>query len=165
MIAAGGSGIVKGYGASRRRSLRGLDERDREIRNLTYGRFVELGRAPAAAELDLRPAELAASWRRLHDQHALVLDEAGGLRMAAPFSAVPTAYRVEADNRSWFANCAWDAFGVCAALGSDGRVSSTCPDCGQAIQIDVRAGRPEPDDALVHLLVPAARWWDDIVFT
>jgi hypothetical protein len=165
MIAAAGSGIVKGHGASRRRSLRGLDERDREIRNLTYRRFVELGRTPTAPELDIPPAELAASWRRLHEQHALVLDEAGELRMAAPFSAVPTPYRVEAAGRSWFANCAWDAFGVCAALDSDGHVSATCLDCGQAIEIDVRDGRPEPDDALVHLLVPAARWWDDIVFT
>ena len=85
--------------------------------------------------------------------------------MANPFSAVPTAYRVAADGRWWYANCAWDAFGVCAALGVDGHVSSSCPDCGEPIEIDVRDHQPVPDEHLVHLLVPAARWWDDIVFT
>jgi len=139
------------------------------VRNRTYALFVELGRAPRAYEVApgvaLSAALVAESWRRLHEQHALVLDGAGEIRMSAPFSAVPTPYRVRAAGRSWFANCAWDAFGVCAALGSDGHVASVCPDCGEAVEIDVRDGRPEPDDAVVHLLVPAARWWDDIVFT
>ena len=27
------------------------------------------------------------------------------------------------------------------------------------------AGRPEPDDLVAHFLLPAERWWDDIVFT
>jgi hypothetical protein len=146
-----------------------MDERDRELRNLTYRRFVELGRAPRLAELaaeaGIEPDELAASWRRLYHEHALVLDPTGEIRMAAPFSAVPTPHRVRAAGRSWFANCAWDAFGVCVALGSDGEISSVCPDCGEPIEIAFRGGRAEPDEHVVHLLVPAARWWHDIVFT
>ena len=144
-------------------------ERDRELRNLTYRRFVELGRAPRlaelAGELAIEADDLAASWRRLHDEHALVLDPDGEIRMAAPFSAMPTPHRVRAAGRSWFANCAWDAFGVCVALGSDGAVSSACPDCGEPIEIAFREGRADPDEHVVHLLVPAARWWDDIAFT
>ena len=38
--------------------------------------------------------------------------------MANPFSAVPTAYRVPPDGRWWYANCAWDAFGILSALRS-----------------------------------------------
>ena len=144
-------------------------ERDRELRNLTYRRFVELGRAPRlaelAGELAIEADDLAASWRRLHDEHALVLDPDGEIRMAAPFSAVLTPYGVRAAGRSWFANCAWDAFGVCAALGTDGEISSACPDCGEPIEIAFREGRADPDEHVVHLLVPAARWWDDIAFT
>jgi hypothetical protein len=139
------------------------------VRNRTYALFVELGRAPRAHEVApavaLSAPRVAASWRRLHDEHALVLGGSDEIRMAAPFSAVPTPHRVRAAGRSWFANCAWDAFGVCAALGSDGEISSVCPDCGEAIEVSVRSGRPDPDEHLVHLLVPAARWWDDIVFT
>ena len=41
---------------------------------------------------------------------------------------------------------------------------TTCPDCGEPIEVDVLASGPEPDD-LFHCLVPAERWWDDIVFT
>jgi hypothetical protein len=105
-------------------------------------------------------------WKRLHEQHALVLNEAGDeIRMANPFSAVPTAYRVHADGRWWYANCAWDAFGVCAALHTDGRIETACPDCGEALEIDVRGQRADDESLLFHCLVPAARWWDDIVFT
>jgi hypothetical protein len=106
-----------------------------------------------------------AAWRRLHDAHALVLDPGGGLRMANPFSAVPTPFRVEAAGRSWYANCAWDAFGICAALHADGRIETSCRDCGDPITVLVRDQRPDDESLVWHCLVPAARWWDDIVFT
>lgn len=146
-----------------------MEDRDLEVRNATYELFVELGRAPAPDELaervGLSTAEVVASWRRLEDAHALVLDDTGAIRMANPFSAVATPYRVQTDGRSWYGNCAWDAFGICAALHADGRVETTCPDCGDAIVVDVRDGRPDDDSLFFHCLVPAARWWDDIVFT
>jgi hypothetical protein len=145
-----------------------MDEHDLEIRNHVYRRFVELGRAPTVAELEreLDGGDVAAALRRLHVEHALVLDaETGELRMANPFSAVPTPHQVEAGGRSWYANCAWDAFGIPAALHMDGHVSSSCPDCGEAIDIDIRDARPLPADDIFHVLVPAEHWWDDIVFT
>jgi len=147
-----------------------VDERDLELRNLTYGRFVELGRAPTADEVaeraDATRADVEAAWRRLHDAHALVLNPATTeLRMVNPFSAVPSAYRVEASGRWWYANCAWDAFGVCAALHVDGRIETSCADCGEPIAVEVRDERPDDDSLLYHCLVPASRWWDDIVFT
>ena len=109
---------------------------------------------------------MLAAWRRLHDAHALVLETATHeLRMANPFSAVPTAYRVRAAGRWWFANCAWDAFGICAALHTDGRIETTCPDCGEPIAVDVRDGRSGDESLLFHCLVPARDWWADIVFT
>jgi hypothetical protein len=142
-----------------------VDDRDRELRNLTYQLFVTLGRAPSAEEVG-DADEIRAGWRRLHEQHALVLNPATDeIRMANPFSAVPTAYRVEAGGRSWYANCAWDAFGICAALAADGRIETSCPDCGEPIAVEVRAGRPDDESLLFHCLVPARRWWDDIVFT
>lgn len=131
---------------------------------MTYRRFVELGRAPTPDEVG-DPDEVRDAWRRLHDAHALVLDGDGAIRMANPFSAVPTPYRVEAAARSWYANCAWDAFGICAALHVDGRIDATCPDCGEPIAVEVRDERPDDESLVFHCLVPAAQWWDDIVFT
>jgi Alkylmercury lyase len=143
---------------------------DLELRNLTYRLFVELGRAPSAGEVataaGLPRAEIEEGWRRLHDEHALVLGPEGAqIRMAAPFSAVPTPHRVKVAGRSWYANCAWDAFGICAALHADGRIESSCPDCGEPIAVEVRDKRPDDTSVLFHCLVPAERWWDDIVFT
>ena len=140
---------------------------DLELRNLTYRLFVELGRAPAAGELAGRAgttrADIVEGWRRLHDAHAVVLAPHGDeLLMAAPFSAVPTAYRVEAAGRWWYANCAWDACGVCAALDADGRVETSCPDCGEPLAFELRDGRPDDESLVFHCLVPAASWWDDV---
>jgi len=147
-----------------------MDERDLRLRALTYGLFVELGRAPTADEVaesgGVARDDVVDGWLRLHEQHALVLNPATAeIRMANPFSAVPTAYRVLAQGRWWYANCAWDAFGICAALHADGRVDASCPDCGEPLGVELRARRPDDESLLFHCLVPAARWWDDIVFT
>lgn len=146
-----------------------MDDVDLALRNATYRSVVDLGRAPTAEEVGEAAGATAddvrASWRRLHEEHALVLDDGGSIRMAHPFSAVPTAFRVEADRRSWHANCAWDAIGICAALGCDGDITTTCADCASPIDLTVHATRPSDPNLLFHSLVPAARWWDDIVFT
>jgi hypothetical protein len=147
-----------------------VDEPDLRLRALTYSLFVELGRAPAASEVaeiaELPRADVLEGWQRLHEQHAIVLNPGTvEIRMANPFSAVPTAHRVRAGGRWWYANCAWDAFGVLAALHADGRIETSCPDCGEALDIEVRGQRPDDASLLFHCLVPAARWWDDIVFT
>jgi hypothetical protein len=139
-----------------------MDDHDLELRNRIYGWFVEQGRAPSAEEAGADEAAL----RRLHDTHALVLEaDRPEIRMLNPFSAVPTAYRVEAGGRSWYGNCVWDAFGIPAALQVDGHVSTTCADCGEALEVDVVERRPRPSDLVAHILLPARRWWDDIVFT
>ena len=147
-----------------------MDQTDIDLRNITYRTFVDLGRGPSAADV-ARAARLSvddvrAGWRRLHDAHALVLNPATvEIRMANPFSAVPTAYRVHAGSRWWYANCAWDAVGILAALRVGGTIECSCPDCGAPLSFAVRDERPERTDLLFHCLVPASRWWDDIVFT
>lgn len=147
-----------------------MDEGDLRVRNSTYALFVELGRAPlpgeVAAACRLSEPETLASWRRLHDQHALVLEPNGAaIRMANPFSGVPTPYRVHAAGRWWFANCGWDSFGICAVLGVDGEIETTCPDCGEPLLTGVHDRRPTNPDLLFHCLVPAVAWWDDVTFT
>jgi alkylmercury lyase-like protein len=146
-----------------------MDAAELELRNVTYRLFVELGRAPGAdavgSALDLDVESVRLGWQRLHEQHAIVLDGDGEIRMANPFSAVSTPHRVVAAGRSWYANCAWDAFGILAALGVDGRIETTCPDCEAPLVVEVRDGRPDDGTLVFHSLVDAAHWWDDIVFT
>jgi hypothetical protein len=146
-----------------------MNDADIELRNATYRRFVELGRAPSAAEVGaiqgVPAGEVQAGWRRLHDAHALVLDGTGAIRMVNPFAAQPTPFRVEAAGRSWYANCAWDAFGIGAALHVDSVINAECADCHEPLRIEVRDGRPDRTDLVFHVLVPAVSWWQDIGFT
>lgn len=147
-----------------------MDAHDIAVRNLTYRLFVDNGAAPSVVEVaaaaGVTVADATASWQRLHDAHAIVLQsDAVELRMANPFSAIATPYQVHASGRSWYANCAWDAFGICAALHTDGHVETNCPECGETIVCDVRDQQPVDKSLLFHCLVPAAQWWDDIVFT
>jgi hypothetical protein len=145
-------------------------EDDLLVRNFLYRRFVETGRSPRVddigREFDLTHEAAGATLRRLHDAHALVLErDALEIRMLNPFSCVPSAWRVEAGGRWWYSNCAWDSFAICAALHRDGRIESSCPDCGEPLAVDVRDRKAVQRDHLFHVLVPARHWWDDIVFT
>jgi hypothetical protein len=146
-----------------------VEPADIDLRNATYRCFAELGRAPTPADVaatsGVAEEDVRSGWRRLHDGHALVLDDAGEIRMANPFAAQPTDFKVEAAGRSWFANCAWDAFGIGAALHVDSRFETHCPDCGERIPIRIHEGRPDDQTPIFHVLVPAARWWTDIGFT
>ena len=148
-----------------------MDELDLRIRNHVYATFVAEGSAQTTAEtaaaLGLAEDEVAAAYRRLHDAHALVLEPGTTkIRMLNPFSAVETPHRVEAGGRSWFANCAWDALGIPAALHTDGVVDSECPDCGERLELEVHGGElVRGSELLVHFVVPARHWWDDIAFT
>ena len=118
------------------------------------------GRAPGATISVVALSELAHAWwgDRLDPATAAI-------RMANPFSAVPTPYRVLTADRWWYANCAWDAFGICAALHVDGLIETSCPDCGDELRVRVANQLPDDESLLFHCLVPAANWWDDIVFT
>jgi hypothetical protein len=146
-----------------------IDAADIELRNATYRRFVELGRAPSPAEMvdvtSRSEAQVREGWQRLHDAHALVLDGAGEILMANPFAARPTPFRVEAAGRSWYANCGWDAFGIGAAMHTDSIVQAECADCHEPIAIEVRDGQPHDRQLWFHVLVPAASWWNEIGFT
>ena len=148
-----------------------MDEHDLRIRTHLYSSFVEDGRARSpsevAAALGVAADEVADAYRRLHDEHALVLQPGTTeIRMLNPFSTVETPHRVDARGRSWFANCAWDALGIPAALHVDGVVHSRCPDCGEPLELGVRHGElVQGAELLVHVLVPARHWWDDIGFT
>ena len=144
---------------------------DRDVRLFIYRDFIARGAPPSVADtaraLRISAAEVAASYDRLAAGHVIVLRQ--GTReilMAAPLSAVQTRFRVAlADGRSRWANCVWDALGVAAMLHQDATVHASCGDCDEALTLTVQRGKLERADGVVHFAVPAARWWDDIVFT
>jgi len=123
--------------------------------------------AKVATALGATVEEVEAAFQRLYQKRLLVLEPGlpSEIRMAPPFSGIETPHLVKAGGKAYYANCAWDAFGVAAALHQDADVESSCPDCGEPLSFQVRNGRPAPQDCAVHFAVPAALWWRDIVYT
>jgi len=148
-----------------------MDAFDLDVRRHVYFSVVANGRPPTTAEvaaafaIDEGVAE--STYRRLHDAHALVLfPGTTDVWMANPFCFAPTVHRVIAGGRTWTGTCAWDALGIPAALGCDGRIESACACCGEPVALEVRAGElTQGADLLAHILVPARDWWADIGFT
>ena len=119
-----------------------------------------------AARVGSEPNKVIDAFQRLRAQRVLVLEDDGStIRMAPPFSGVPTQHIVESASVRYYANCAWDALGVPAALHQEAIIHSRCEGSGEPLQLDVGLQGPEASDWLFHSLVPAAKWWDDIVFT
>jgi hypothetical protein len=145
-----------------------LEAQDRAVRIALYEHAVERSVPPRVAALADRcglPVErVRESLERLAAARAVVLQpESREILMAAPFSAVPTAFAVRAAGRTYHANCIWDALGIPAMLAVDALVETACACCGEAMAARVEAGRLAPLEGVVHFAVPAHRWWQDIV--
>ncbi|HJT45678.1 MAG TPA: organomercurial lyase [Chthoniobacterales bacterium] len=123
--------------------------------------------AAIAQKLALDESEVLGAFARLHAKRVL-LPEPGDparIRMAPPFSGIPTKFPVEANGKRYYANCVWDAYGIAAALNSDA-ISRACDGhSGEPLTLEVRNGAPVLKPYVAHFAVPAAHWWDDLVFT
>jgi hypothetical protein len=143
---------------------------DTQAKLAIYHHIAATGFAPSPAEVAARIDSdldgVLESYKRLRAQRLLVLEADGSsIRMAPPFSGVPTRHIVEAEGIRYYANCAWDALGIPAALQKPATVHSSCAQSDEPLHLNLRIEGPEPSDWLFHCLVPAARWWDNIVFT
>jgi hypothetical protein len=72
---------------------------------------------------------------------------------------------VKARGKTYFANCAWDALGVPAALHADAVIDASDAHTGEPMRLVVRSGKVVFEPCVAHFAVPAARWWDDIIYT
>ena len=146
------------------------EETDLQVRAAVYDSVMSRSRPFTAAELsqglDLPLGEAKASLERLAAGRVLVLQpESREVLMAPPFSAVPTPFTVVAAERTYFANCIWDALGIPAMLACDARVETSCGCCGEGMSLTVKSQSLQDSAGLVHFAIPARRWWEDIVFS
>lgn len=136
-----------------------------------YKTLIANGAAPSvdtiAERFALTPLDARRALQRLHNAHALVLEENGGeVLMANPLSAVPTDYRVTVDDVAYYANCAWDSLGIPAMLESDARIEARHPLTGEIIRCAVTGGAlHNGGGGLVHFAHPFREWYDNIVDT
>jgi hypothetical protein len=143
---------------------------DTTVKVAVYRATAESGRPPlleaVAEKIGTTSAAIKQAYGRLRANRLLLLESDGvTIRMAPPFSGVPTQHRVTVDGIEYYANCAWDALGIPAALRRPGMVRSRCEQSLAPLDLPVGLNGPEPSPWLFHCLVPAAKWWDDLVFT
>jgi hypothetical protein len=143
---------------------------DVRVKLAIYQHFATTGERPSpekiASQVGAEIDQVLESYNHLRAQRVLVLEEDGmSICMAPPFSGVPTQHIVECDGVHYHANCAWDALGVAAALGKPATIHSRCEGSREPLRLKIGLDGPEPSDWIFHSLVPAAQWWDDIVFT
>jgi hypothetical protein len=85
--------------------------------------------------------------------------------MAPPFSGVETLFHVHVQDNIYSANCVWDALGIAAALHTDATIEASDGQSGEPMMLKVRNGQPVAEECIIHFAVPAAQWWDDIIYT
>jgi hypothetical protein len=143
---------------------------DKVVRFHVYDYVMREGLPPTIAETSFalsKPLnQVRDSLQRLADEHILVLQkQSGEILMANPFSSVPTAFLVKVENRSYYGNCIWDAMGIPAMLKQNATVEASCGCCSTAMNLKITNGLLEETRGIAHFALPAAHWWNDIVFT
>jgi hypothetical protein len=141
-----------------------------QLRLTVYQTFAERGRPPTVGELAERftvsPDDVRAGLDQLAAARHMALDADGAVTMAHPFSAVPLGFSVMGADTLWWGGCAWDSFALPSLLQLDDvLVATRCPACERPHAWNVGRGGPPPGNQVAHFLVPAARMWDDVVFT
>lgn len=144
---------------------------DTTVKLHIYETIARTTRPPTSREagqaLGAPAAEVEAAFERLHQKRLLVPEpgDPGRIRMAPPFSGVPTPFVVKANGMAYYANCAWDSLGIPAALHTDAEVEAADGYSGEPIMLEVKDGEPVPQECAIHFAVPAAHWWRDIIYT
>ena len=148
-----------------------ISDIETRIRVFIYTCIAEFGAPPTAeriaAEMSMTADDARASLEALAVNRQVILHPTTReIWMAGPFSAVPTRFRVHGAKASYWANCAWDMLGIPASLGQSARIDATCADCDAPTRLEVgRDTGPITGEGLVHILLPANRWYADIGFT
>ena len=141
-----------------------------QIRHFVYTHFADTTHPPSvddtAARFNISTEEAGEYYRELNNRHAFFLEpNTLSICMAWPFSAVPTDFKVHADGKTYYANCAWDMLGIPITLHADAVLEAVCTESNESVQLEVKDGQITHNDLLIHFPIPFARWYDDLVFT
>ncbi len=145
-------------------------ELDRTLRIAVIRHLVETGRAPEPRELAGAYActdeQVEASLHRLHEHHGLVLHpHSRRIWIAHPFSTAPTPFFVRSARGGWWANCAKCAMGVAAILDENATIHARLGAEDEPLALKIVDGRPAQRDLVMHVALPVAHWWDNVIHT
>ena len=134
-----------------------------DLRLKIYRAFASTGRPPVLEDSN----EIREGLAELARQRHLAVSAGGEILMAHPFSSVPLGFAVMGRSTLWWGGCAWDSFALPHLIPNEPEVlvSTTCPNCHQALAWNVNNQEPPAGKEVAHFLVPAAKMWDDVVHT
>jgi len=168
-----------------------------QIRYFVYNHFADTTLPPSVEEtarhFNISTEEAGNYYKELHNRHAVFLEpETLTVRMANPFSGIPTDFKVHANGKAYYANCAWDMLGIPAALHTDAVIQAVCTESNETVRLEIRNGQinsgqndyvtlgdsegslpptsetlrsAQSDMLFVHFPLPFSRWYDDLTFT
>ncbi len=146
-----------------------------QVRHFVYAHFADTTRPPSVDEsaqhFNISTEEAGKFYKELHNRHSFFLEpETLTIRMANPFSGIPTDFKVHANGKTYFANCAWDMLGIPAALHCDAVIDAVCTESNESIQLEIKNGQITNSQStnsqlLIHFPLAFSRWYDDLVFT
>lgn len=141
-----------------------------QIRYFIYQYFTSATLPPTLAEtaekFHLGLEDARSAFQELHQRDAIYLEPGkASIRMAFPFSAVPTPFRVHTLIKSYWANCAWDSLGIPAAMKCDAIIEATCAESQQPLTLFVRDAELYAHGECAHFLLPFRQWYDNLEFT
>jgi len=141
-----------------------------QVRHFVYNHFADTTLPPlvedTAMHFNISTEEVSAFYKELHNRHAFFLEpETLTIRMANPFSGIPTDFKVHANGKTYYANCAWDMLGIPAALQTDAVIEAVCTESNEPVHLKITSGQITNYDLLIHFPLPFARWYDDLTFT
>ncbi len=147
-----------------------ITEFDLKTRHQIYHFFADNCRAPSYQEvaylLNAEKENVRVSFHKLHERHMIFLEPgADTIRMANPFSAIPTNYKVISGNKKWWANCAWDSLGIAAALKIDVQIEASYSDNQETVELQVNHGVADGKNHIIYFPLPCRQWYDDLIFT
>jgi hypothetical protein len=142
-----------------------------DLRLAVYTSLASTGRAPEtgalATSLGVSAEDIATGLRELAAARHLALDADGRIVLAHPFATIDLGFAVKGTRTLWWGGCVWDSFAIPHLVPDEPEVlvATTCQGCGRAHAWAVGRDAPPVGDQLAHFQVPAARMWDDVVFT
>ena len=113
-----------------------------QVRHFVYQHFTDTTYPPSvedtAIHFNISTEEASNYYKELHNRHAFFVEpETLSIRMANPFSGIPTDFKVHANGKIYYANCAWDMFGIPAVLDTDAIIEAACTDSNELVRIEI----------------------------
>lgn len=131
------------------------DPTTRSVDAAAFRRLLHTGEPATTTQLadDLQQPEatVQAAIDELHRQGQLRLDDDGRILGSAGLSIRPDRHEIHLNGRQFWTWCAYDFFGIFAALDASGHATTVTPDTGQTVRIDFRHGLPDAAEFVLFL--------------